>query len=267
MENILDNRIQIFQSHWWQLNSILCQENLTTLVWDPGYDQLELEMISKAAGKINSTGHYLIFTHGDFDHIAGETSFKGYNRIGSAAMDAKRNKAEVLLQIENLDHEFYIKRTIPPAFPVLDQKIFPANPSIHKLGNLEVHFYQAAGHTADGLFTIVPEIGLWVAGDYLSDIEFPFVEDQLDHYFDTLTIAREIIADYKIEVMVPGHGRPSYSSEDILSRINHSEDYLVSLTHPDPVPDWKTSWGHSPFFTLLDKMHQKNIDHARSQSL
>lgn len=267
MNSILNSEIQIFQSHWWQLNSIVCCKNSTSLIWDPAYDQQELNFIIKASSKLNSTHHFLLFTHGDYDHIVGESCFPGYLKVGSERMEEKKNKKEVLKQVEETDHEFYVVRDKPLLFPDLDLKISSDHPSIKTLGGLEVHFYPAGGHTSDGLFTIIPELGLWVAGDYLSDIEFPFVEDRIDNYYHTLSMARTILDKYQIDYMIPGHGHPAISKKEIDSRIQCSENYLISLTSDDPVPDWKDSWGYSPFHRFLDKMHSKNINHVRSQSL
>jgi len=258
------DHLYVFQSRWWQLNSVLCNHRFTTLIWDPAYDQIELDIISEQANKLESNSNYLIYTHGDYDHIPGGPDFKEFKQVGSVAFEERKDKNRVVEQIENLDHEFYVKRNAQVTFPTLDIKIATATPGILKLGNLEAHFYRAGGHTPDGLFTIIPELGLWVAGDYLSDIEFPFVEDKLEDYFETLAAARQIMKDYELKVMVPGHGNPAFTREEVLSRIDSSERYLNSLTLAN-IPDWKTSWGNSPFHLFLDKMHQKNIRHARSQ--
>lgn len=262
----MTGHFQLFQSHWWQLNSILCHYNATTILWDPAYDQKELEEISDQASLLDATSKSLVFTHGDYDHIVGEATFKEYHRVGSTAFEAKTNKKQVLQQIEQLDHEFYVERSRVPEFPSLDIIITSENPTRMALGNLEVHFYRAAGHTEDGLFTVVPELGLWVAGDYLSDIEFPFVEDRVTNYYETLATARKILTEYTIQVMVPGHGKPAYSKTEIQTRIDQSEQYLNGLSQKN-IPDWRVSWGPSPFTSFLDKMHQKNIRHVNSQNL
>lgn len=254
----------IFQSRWWQLNSVLCNYRLTTLIWDPAYDQLELDNLSEQANKLESDSRYIIYTHGDYDHIPGGPGFKGYMKVGSVGMEERKDKNRIVQQIANLDHEFYVKRKTPVSFPTLDIKIPTASPCLLKLGNLEAHFFRAGGHTPDGLFTVLPELGLWVAGDYLSDIEFPFVEDKLEDYYETLTTARQIIKDYELKIMVPGHGNPAFTRAEVMSRIDSSERYLNSLTQAN-IPDWKTSWGTSPFHFFLDKMHQKNIKHAGSK--
>ena len=266
MKHLSGDHFYIFKSRWWQLNSILCNLHSTTLIWDPAYHPQELESISFQATQLAADSKYLLFTHGDYDHVVGGVHFEGYQRVGSTTFRDKPDKEQVIEQINNLDHEFYIERKQPVTFPVLDIPITPTNPTTVKLGNLEVLFFRAAGHTPDGLFTVVPELGLWVAGDYLSDIEFPFVEDRLMDYFETLETARKLLDDYTINVMVPGHGNPAYSKVEILKRIDHSEQYLKSLTQ-DNIPDWRTTWGHSPFHLFLDKMHFKNKTHVRSSTV
>lgn len=257
---------QIFQSRFWQLNSTIYYENGTALCWDPAYTPVEIEQVRSALDHFLPDEYFILYTHGDYDHIAGDSRFNGALRVGSLRMEGKADKAEELQQIESVDHEFYIRRDIPLLFPNLDMLITDSGPSRHKLGNVDVHFYPAPGHTPDGLFTIIPSQGLWIAGDYLSDIEFPFVTD-LKAYAETLETASRILEDYPIQVMVPGHGKAAFDKTDILDRIKRSENYLESLAGPDPVKPWQESWGPSPFSTFLDKMHEKNIQQVRSQKI
>lgn len=257
---------QIFQSRFWQLNSIIYYENGTALCWDPAYTPLEIDEVRAAVDRFMPETLFILYTHGDYDHIAGDSRFKEALRVGSVRMAGKKDKDDELRQLIAVDHEFYIRRHIPLLFPNLDMLVSDNGPSRHKLGNVDVHFYPAPGHTTDGLFTIIPSQGLWIAGDYLSDIEFPFVTD-LKAYAETLETAYRIVEDYHVEVMVPGHGKAAFGKAEILDRIKRSENYLESLAGPGTVKAWQESWGISPFSTFLDKMHEKNIQQVRSQKI
>lgn len=257
---------QIFQSRFWQLNSIVYYENRTALCWDPAYTPMEIEQVGAALAHFRPTDQFILYTHGDYDHIAGDFLFNGALRVGSVKMENKPDKVEELQQIVSVDHEFYILRDKPLLFPTLDILISDSGPSRHRLGNVDVHFYPAPGHTPDGLFSIIPSQGLWISGDYLSDIEFPFVTD-LKAYTETLDTASHILEAYPIQTLVPGHGNAAFSSSGIRDRIERSKSYLKSLEGPDPVMPWQESWGLSPFSTFLDKMHEKNIQQVRSQRI
>ena len=258
------DHIKVFQSAYWQLNSIVCNYLGTTIVWDPAYTDREINDIYLEARKTFSDEKYLIYTHGDFDHILGDAHFEGFQKLGSMNMAQKTNKAKVIEQINTTDDEYYLDRLHSIQFPILDQ-VIEENISL-MLGSVETYFYKAGGHTSDGMFTIIPSIGLWVAGDYLSDIEFPFIEDNIDEYYKTLDTADRILNSFDIKFMVPGHGNPTNSTSQIKSRIDQSLRYLDSFTKPN-IDDWRKSWGYSPFEKSLDKMHLKNIKHVRSQSI
>ncbi|HNR07444.1 MAG TPA: MBL fold metallo-hydrolase [Saprospiraceae bacterium] len=257
---------RIFQSCFWQLNSVVYHENKTVLCWDPAYSAAEIERIRAAMDPSGIVDHYLLYTHGDYDHIAGDSAFTGPLRVGSFGMAERRDKAEALGLIEAVDHEYYVRRDFPPRFPKLDIKVEDKGPSTQRLSDVEVHFFPAPGHTADGLFTLIPSMGLWIAGDYLSDIEFPFVTD-LGAYAQTLETASRILEDFPIEVMVPGHGNVALRRAEILDRIERSKAYLGSLEGSERIKPWQESWGTSPFYSFLDKMHEKNIQQVRSQNL
>lgn len=265
MERVIDENIVVFQSAFWQLNSTCALDSGTTFVWDPAYTPTEMEAIYRRSNRDQGAHRYLIYTHGDFDHIVAGTLFDQFIRVGSQEMEAKKNKTASCNQIAAVDQEFYISRPDPVQFPRLELKIKADLPFKIRLGDTDVCFFKAGGHTIDGIFTVIPALGLWVAGDYLSDIEFPFIEDDIQAYFNTLDTAKAILKEFEIKTMVPGHGSIAKDRADILARINQSFQYLESLLTKKDIKDWRESWGYSPFGAFLDKMHLKNIEHVRAQ--
>ncbi|MEP7269166.1 MAG: MBL fold metallo-hydrolase [Saprospiraceae bacterium] len=264
---ILSDNIYMFQSGLWQLNSIHAHYIDTSIIWDPAYLPMELQKIANKVINPIWPKRYLAFTHGDYDHIAGSPYFESFVTIGSQEMQARQNKSTVLKQIEGIDQEFYIERIYPLNFP--DLEICPLitnSPTVLHFGSIECHIFHAGGHTSDGLFYVLPQLGLWIAGDYLSDIEFPFVEDSIEEYLKTLNQAKHILENYDIEFMVPGHGRIACSKNEIYNRIESSHGYLEGLIK-ETVPDWRESWGSSPFEIFLDKMHRQNIGYVRSKRI
>ncbi len=260
--------LAVYQSAFWQLNSVCLYHHTTSLVWDPAYTPSEMNAIWADANKNIYAEKSLIFTHGDFDHIVGYPPFEGFTMIGSDLMNSRKDKEAVCSQVQAIDQEFYINRDPSVQFPVLDCIIKPVEDGLpFKLGSLDILFYKSAGHTSDGIFTIVPEFGLWVAGDYLSDIEFPFVEGDLASYYETLDRCNKILINHSIAFMVPGHGSIADNTTEIKERIDRSLRYLDSLKKDGLIQDWRASWGPSPFGHFLDKMHLKNIAHVRAQNL
>ncbi|MBK6481162.1 MAG: MBL fold metallo-hydrolase [Saprospiraceae bacterium] len=262
----VSDHISVFQSTLWQLNSVACHYAQTDVIWDPAYTPDELLSIQEAIPEVSHFGKFLIYTHGDYDHIVGRPYFEGFTQIGSDLMEVRQDKSRSLAQLRAIDDEYYIDRSVSLRYPELDMLIRPETQSEYRLGGIDIKFYAAQGHTADGLFSLLPELGLLVAGDYLSNVEFPFIEDTIGHYHESMDTAKKILKECKVETMVPGHGTIAYTTKEILNRIDHSTRYLDSLVVPDIV-DWRISWGYSPFESFLDKMHQKNIDYVRSHKI
>ncbi|MEO5583642.1 MAG: MBL fold metallo-hydrolase [Saprospiraceae bacterium] len=263
----ISDRINLFQSAFWQLNSTVCHHAETTIVWDPAYSEPEIQAIHDDAFRSKESNRFLIFTHGDFDHIVGSPQFTDFKKVGSFRLSERADQSRILEQIQVTDHEFYLDRVHQIEFPVLDFPLKLIDPLSIRMGNIEMFFHKAGGHTPDGLFTVIPALQLLVAGDYLSDIEFPFIEDNIEDYYKTLEGAEAILKQYDIKFMVPGHGQPADSKKQIYLRIDQSKRYLDSFHNIEEVPDWTETWGESPFKRYLDKAHQKNISYVRSQRI
>jgi glyoxylase-like metal-dependent hydrolase (beta-lactamase superfamily II) len=263
----ISDHITVFQSALWQLNSCFCHYLDTDLLWDPAYSDKEIDAIYSEVYRHHAKARYVIYTHGDYDHIAGDAQFPDFEKVGSGQMALRSGKEQILSQIHAIDHEFYIDRLHTLGYPSLDRVIQPSEPVHELLGNVATIFIEARGHTADGLITVIPELKLMVSGDYLSDIEFPFIEDSLEEYHKTLDRIVNMMDHYNIEFMVPGHGCIAFTASEIHDRIIRSKNYLESLMTAGDIPDWRKSWGNSPFGLYLDKAHQKNIAYVRSQNL
>jgi hydroxyacylglutathione hydrolase len=130
--------------------------------------------------------------------------------------------------IQQFDNENYIHRTYPIAFPVVDIVIEEDGQQI-VLGDTTITFYLAPGHTHDGIFTVIEQLGLLIAGDYLSDFELPFISHSTKAYEETLRKAIRILETHAVSVLVPGHGQTTSSEVEMKRRIQMSQQYLSRL--------------------------------------
>lgn len=226
-----------FQSVLWQTNSLVLARRGQALVVDPGYFPREILAIQDflADQRLEPT---LLFSHGDFDHVVGHQAFRGAPRWGSVAMLA-RDAPAVERQVLEYDQRFYVDRPEPFSFPALDWAVPTADgaagpgkaPVRARLTDLDLLFYPAPGHTADGLLTVVPELGLLIAGDYLSGLEFPFVEFSLTAYRETLNLVRRLTDEFHLTTLAPGHGPLAVTQDDLLVRVGQDEAYLEALAN------------------------------------
>lgn len=219
--------IYIYQSSMWQTNSAVIVNEAANVIIDPCYFPVEIKVIADFVNRRRSFNKYIIFTHSDFDHIVGYQDFKGARLIAQEEMRLC-DQEEQLIQLKEIDQTYYINRKIPFEFP---------NPDITfdrdfriPLREDELILAHAPGHTGDSSFVISQTNKVMFAGDYLSDLEFPFVYFSTGAYLKTLDLAAKLVNDYDIEYVVPGHGDVAKGKQEINDRIRSDQDYLRNLT-------------------------------------
>lgn len=221
--------IMVFQSALFQTTCTVVDAKDFVLVVDPNWLPHEIEEIKQYVAQIQGGKElYLLFTHGDFDHVIGYKAFPGAKVIASKGLKEHPNKAQKVGLIQQFYNENYIKTPYPIVFPEVDIVIEKDVQQL-KIGGTAITFYLSPGHTHDGLFTLIEPEGIWIAGDYLSDFELPFIYDSAKAYEETLRKAEEILEKHNVSVLVPGHGHATTSKEEIKRRIHLAEDYLERL--------------------------------------
>lgn len=221
--------VTVFQSALYQTTSTVVETSDLLLVVDPTWLPHEVKEIRHYVDKIaRGRPLYLMFTHSDFDHIIGYGAFPEAVTIGSKEMDEHPEKEQCLEMITQFDHKYYLSRGYPIQFPHLDFVVGDDGEEL-KVGQTKITFYKAPGHTCDGLFAVVDPLGLLIAGDYLSNVEFPFIFHSSEAYEDTLHKVSTILDTHKVQIMVPGHGQTTSSLAEIKHRQQVGLNYISTL--------------------------------------
>lgn len=221
--------ITVFQSALYQTTCAVVVAKDCVLVVDPNLLPQEIEEIQQHVARVQGGKElYLLFTHGDFDHIIGYRAFPRAKIIGSKGLQEHPNKRQKVDMIRQFDNEYYIHRTYPIAFPEVDIVIKEDGQQL-VLGDTTITFYLSPGHTHDGLFTVIEPLGVWIAGDYISDFELPFIYHSAKAYEETLRKAERILDTHAVSVLVPGHGQTATRQVEIKRRIQLSQAYLKRL--------------------------------------
>jgi hydroxyacylglutathione hydrolase len=224
-----NEHITVFQSALYQTTCTVVDTKDFVLVVDPNWLPQEIEEIQRHVASIQGVKElYLLFTHGDFDHVIGYLAFPGAKVIGSKGLQEHPDKEKKIDMIRQFYNDYYIQQPYPIAFPEVDIVIGEDEQKL-VIGESTLTFYLAQGHTHDGLFTVIEPLGLWIAGDYLSDFELPFIYHSAKAYEETLQKAKQILENHKISVLVPGHGKTTTNLQEIQRRIQVSQDYLERL--------------------------------------
>ncbi|MCB9285440.1 MAG: MBL fold metallo-hydrolase [Lewinellaceae bacterium] len=260
--------LTVFESALFRTTSTVIETPELILVVDPNCLPREIEFIQRHVQQIRGDRPvFLLFTHSDWDHIIGYRAFDGAQVIAAQAFADNPSPGKSLDDIRRFDDEYYIRRPYPIEYPRVD-KVIHSDGQTLEFGDTRLVFYLAPGHTADGLFTVVEPYGIWLAGDYLSNMEFPFVYHSFSEYLHTLSTATDLLQNHAIRLLVPGHGDVTTDKSTMQSRIDESEQYLrrvVRAASNDNAFD-EEFFNRFPFPLMLQKYHRENLELARRET-
>jgi len=255
------NNVTVFQSAVFQLNTTVVETEDLIFVVDPGYLPHEIEQIRLYVDKIKGGRPiYLFFTHSDFDHIVGYGAFPDAKTIASEQFVTNNLKVSQLQAAINYDHEFYIHRPYQLEYPRIDFMIKEDGEQF-LVGKTLFNFHYAFGHNHDGLIVTVESENLAVVGDYLSDIEFPFVYFSFEQYGRTLKTLKSIFEENSELTLITSHGTVTSDQSQITKRISDSYEYLEIVKMLGSGEQFEQFMEEKKylFSTIFRKRHQDNI--------
>lgn len=226
--------VTVFQSALYMTTSTVVDTSDAVFVIDPCWLPNEIECIKKYVDKVSRGKElYIIYTHSDFDHIIAEGIFENSIVIASKTLNQREDKQAVLKEIREFDEKYYISRSYTPSYPVVNIEV-KENGQQLSFENTTLTFYLAPGHTEDGLFIVMEPLGIFLSGDYLSDVEFPFINSSYTDYVQTMKLANTIIKKHRVKLLIPGHGTATEKNAEIKERISFSQWYLQALKKGEP---------------------------------
>src|SRR4051794_28436823 len=154
---------------------------------DSPYFPDELELLPMLLEQAGFKPIGLLATHADWDHLLGRYAFPRMS-LGVGQSTGERLRAEpgaAQREMRDMDAETYVVRPSPLALG--SYQVLPV-PGRMELGNTEIELHPTAGHTPDGTAFRVPAASLLVCGDYVSDVEIPWISPGggIDAYRATL---------------------------------------------------------------------------------
>jgi glyoxylase-like metal-dependent hydrolase (beta-lactamase superfamily II) len=201
------------------------------MVVDPAMEPPDLVEVAELVREVGRTVTVGWSTHPHWDHVLWSS------RLGTEVVRfATRRNAE-LCRVERRELEAYLEDECPGHETELCGILTPLEDGERRWPTscrVIAHEAHAPGHGA----LWVPDKGLLVAGDMVSDVEIPTLdlgstrpvgdyEEALDLYEE---IANEVVS------FVPGHGAPGDRTE-LRRRISADRRYLGGLVSGRPAPD------------------------------
>ncbi|WP_428909008.1 MBL fold metallo-hydrolase [Niallia sp. Krafla_26] len=226
-----DEHVTLFRSVLYEtISSVIVTEDCVIVV-DPCWLPHEVEEIKQYVETVKENRPlYLLFTHSDYDHIIGYGAFPEAKVIASASFANKKleEKEAIVEEIKAFDDEYYITRNYNIVYPKVDLPIKSEEESL-LLGNTTLTFFQAPGHNDDGMFTLIQPLGILIAGDYFSDIEFPYIYFNSKRYEESILKLDYMLNNYRIKILVTGHGNPTRHVSNMKKRQQDSLQYIEQM--------------------------------------
>jgi hydroxyacylglutathione hydrolase len=171
-------------------------------------------------------------THPHWDHVLWSRELGDVPRYATAAavelFESMRTEMTDMLQRSEPGHDLELFGRLTPLRPGARQI-----PWDGPVAELIVHDGHTPGHGA----VFIPEAGVLVAGDMLSDVEIPILDTVSDDPFgDYLTGLRRLAAVPGVRWVVPGHGSVGDAAE-FRRRVDADSRYLDQLAAGRPFDD------------------------------
>jgi glyoxylase-like metal-dependent hydrolase (beta-lactamase superfamily II) len=221
----------VVTSGFWQTNAVALRVGEEAVLIDSPYLPDELDALSGLLAGAGFEPDGLLATHADFDHLLGRLAFPGMT-LGLAESSVERLQREpgdAQRELRRYDAEFYVSRPAPLALGQVQALPVPGHVEI---GDRELELHPAEGHTPDGMALFDRAQGLLIVGDYLSDVEIPWISKggSLPDYRATLARLAALVEE--ATTVVPGHGAP-HDRDATLRLLDEDVDYLDALERGD----------------------------------
>lgn len=260
----------VFESALFRTTTTLIISNNYLILVDPNWLPIEIDFIRYYVDNIKcDKALYLLFTHSDYDHIIGYNAFSDFTTIASYNFTINENKENVIDQILQFDDSNYINRDYKIEYPKIDIAIKDDGHML-EMEHGAILCYQAVGHNPDGLICYVKECGILVLGDYLCNVEFPYIYTSIKSYKDCLSKIEMIINSHKVNYMISGHGDYCDTVHEMHKRIKDARQYISDLEHSvlnDEEFDFDSFVKRYDFPQIMKTFHEGNILLAKKELL
>jgi glyoxylase-like metal-dependent hydrolase (beta-lactamase superfamily II) len=217
----------VVTSGFWQTNAVALRSGAEAVLIDSPYLPDELDALPSLLAGAGFQPDGLLATHADFDHLLGRLAFPGMTLgLGESSVERlHREPGGAQRALRAYDARFYVVRSGPLALGQVQGLPVPGRV---ELGERELELHPAEGHTCDGMALLDRSQGILIVGDYLSDVEIPWVSASGSMADYRATLARLAPLVEEASTVVPGHGAP-HERDTALRLLDEDVDYLDAL--------------------------------------
>ncbi|WP_456824182.1 MBL fold metallo-hydrolase [Cellulomonas sp. P5_E12] len=197
----------------------------TCLVVDPAVTAREVDELAAA---IRDRGWTLVAvwsTHAHWDHVLDGPGFSRLPRwtAGTTATDPETLAAE-----RDADPELARTGEAPAPIAALRTSYPRRTPGVLEWDGPPVRVLRHDAHSRPHTALVLPEVGVLVAGDMLSDVEIPLLDLTAPDPVGDYLAALDLLESAGAAVVVPGHGLAG-GADELQRRLAADRAYLAAL--------------------------------------
>ncbi len=233
--------VLVHQSELIQNNTVVVQGRAGVLLIDPGITSSEMACL---ANDLSESGRPVVAgfaTHPDWDHVLwhaelGEAPRYGTARCAAHMRELRSNAGWKARVAEGLPPEI-AEETPLDLFGLITG--LPAETARVPWDGPQVRIIEHPAHAPGHAALLIEERGVLVAGDMLSDVLIPMLDDvnstndPIEEYLAGLRLLEDVADD--VDVVIPGHGSVG-RADQVRARIEQDRAYVRALRDGD-VPD------------------------------
>ncbi|GHB07264.1 MBL fold metallo-hydrolase [Streptomyces tendae] len=250
--------VLVHQSELLRNNTVVVQGEAGVLVVDPGLTTGEMGCLAEDLRQLGQPVVAGFATHPDWDHALWHPELGQVPRYGTAHCSAYLRE----LRSEE-GWQARVAAGLPPE--IADEtplELFglivglPAGAELIPWNGPEVRVIEHPAHAPGHAALLVEDRGVLVAGDMLSDLFVPMLDDTEHPVEDYLTGLRllEKVAD-DVEVLVPGHGSVALADQ-VRVRIDQDREYLHALRDGRAPDDPRLGSSVEPGWEWVNDIHE-----------
>ncbi len=223
--------VLVRQSSAYRMNSTVIALDGHALVVDPGVLPSELDdmaaRVEALAPRFENVT--LAFTHPHWDHVLGRDWFPAATTVAHVGFadelerDAASIEQSARAWIEGAGEAW------PRPFRAFAPARAVRGTVRVELGPIAPITHEVPGHCASQIALHLPEQGVLVAGDTLSDIEIPWLDGPPWVYRRSLMALHLLFEHEDIRFLVPGHGAVAFGRAAGYARVVRDLNYLLQL--------------------------------------
>ncbi|TMR92999.1 MBL fold metallo-hydrolase [Nonomuraea basaltis] len=263
--------VLVHQSELLQNNTVVVQGRAGVLLIDPGITGDEMVCLANDLRELGQTVAAGFATHPDWDHVLWHPELGEAPRYGTARCAAYMRDLR-----SNADWKARVAEGLPPeiadetpldlfglitGLPAGTAQIPWDGPGVRIID----HPAHAPGHAA----LLIEERGVLVAGDMLSDVLVPGLDDlndtndPIEEYLVGLRLLEGVAGD--LDVVVPGHGSVG-GADQVHARIELDRAYVLALREGRVPSDPRVGPSAKPGWEWVSDIHIGEVQRLAERS-